>query len=63
MASKPKQLKMTLVKSSHGRKPGHRECLLGLGLRRRHQTAVVDAHAENRGMINKVAYLLQVEEA
>ena len=63
MASKPKQLKITLVKSGHGRKAGHRECLQGLGLRRRMSSTVVDATPQNLGMINKVSYLLRVEEA
>ena len=58
-----KQLKVTLLKSRHGRKPGHAECLAGLGLRRRHQSVVVADTPENRGMIDKVAYLVRVEEA
>jgi large subunit ribosomal protein L30 len=37
--------------------------VLGLGLRRiGHSVEVIDT-PENRGMINKVSYLLQVEEA
>ena len=35
------KLKVTLMKSRHGRKPGHAECVAGLGLRRREQTVVV----------------------
>lgn len=57
------KFKVTLVKSRHGRKPGHAECVAGLGLRRRHQTVMVADTPENRGMINKVSYLLKVEEA
>ncbi|MEM9532073.1 MAG: 50S ribosomal protein L30 [Pseudomonadota bacterium] len=57
------QLKVTLIKSKHGRVPGHRECVQGLGLRRMHQTVVVADTPENRGMINKVNYLLRVESA
>lgn len=56
-------LKVTLLKSKFGRKPGHAECVAGLGLRRRHQSVVVADTPENRGMINKVSYLLKVEEA
>ncbi len=56
------KLKVTLVKSKFGRKPGHAECVSGLGLRRRHQAVVVADTPENRGMINKVSYLLKVEE-
>lgn len=62
MASKAKALKVTLVKSPSGRKPGHRECLRGLGLRRRMSSATVAATPENLGMISKVSYLLRVEE-
>lgn len=58
-----KKLKVTLLKSRHGRRPGHAECLLGLGLKHRHQSVVVVDTPENRGMIDKVAYLVRVEEA
>jgi large subunit ribosomal protein L30 len=58
----PGELKVTLVKSIHGRLKSHRACVSGLGLRRiRHSVTVADT-PENRGMINKVSYLLQVEE-
>jgi len=58
-----KTIKVTLLKSRFGRTPGHKECLAGLGLRRRHQTVVVADTPENRGMIRKVQYLVRVEEA
>lgn len=57
-----KKLKITLVKSLHGRKPGHKECVKGLGLRRIHQSVEVVDTPENRGMINKAIYLLKIEE-
>ncbi|MCC6136775.1 MAG: 50S ribosomal protein L30 [Candidatus Contendobacter sp.] len=57
------KLKVTLVKSAHGRLANHRACVRGLGLRRTHSTAVVIDTPENRGMIRKVSYLLKVEEA
>ncbi len=62
MARKAKQLRLTLLKSRFHRKPGHAECLGGLGLRKRHQTVTVADTPENRGMVRKVGYLLQVEE-
>jgi large subunit ribosomal protein L30 len=34
----------------------------GLGLRRMHQSVVVADTPENRGMINRIAYLLLVEQ-
>ncbi len=61
--AKAKELKVTLVKSKHGRLKSHRDCVAGLGLRKMHQTVVVADTPENRGMINRVAYLLSVEEA
>ena len=61
--AKAKELKVTLVKSKHGRLKSHRDCVAGLGLRKMHQTVVVANTPENRGMINRVAYLLSVEEA
>jgi large subunit ribosomal protein L30 len=57
-----KQLKLTLLKSRFGRKPSHRQCLVGLGLRNRHQSVVVADTPENRGMIHEVGYMLRVEE-
>lgn len=56
-------LKVTLIKSKFGRKPGHKACVEGLGLRRMHQTVEVASTPENLGMINKVNYLLKVEES
>ena len=58
-----KRLSVTLVRSKHGRLKSHKACVAGLGLRRMHQTVQVIDTPENRGMINKVQYLLNVEEA
>lgn len=63
MAKQSKKLKLTLLKSRFHRKPSHRGCLVGLGLRNRHQSVVVVDTPENRGMIHAVRYLLRVEEA
>lgn len=61
--SNAKQLKVTLTKSKHGRLKNHRDCLRGLGLRRIRQTVTVSDTPEVRGMINRVSYLVSVEEA
>lgn len=61
MADK-KQIKVTLTKSTSGRLASHKACVAGLGLRRiRHSVVVIDT-PENRGMIDKVSYMLSVEE-
>ncbi len=59
----PKELKVTLVKSKHGRLKSHKTCVAGLGLRKIHQTVSVQDTPENRGMINRISYLVSVEEA
>ena len=58
----PKELKVTLVKSRFGILKNHKACVAGLGLRKIRQSVTVLDTPENRGMINKVSYLLSVEE-
>ena len=58
-----KKYKLTLLRSRFGRTPGHAQCAQGLGLRNRHQSVVVTDTPENRGMIDKIRYMLRVEEA
>ncbi len=58
-----KKVKVTLVKSRHGRLKRHQACVAGLGLRRINHSVIVDNTPENRGMINKVSYMLRVEDA
>jgi large subunit ribosomal protein L30 len=57
-----KQLQVTLVKSIHGRLKSHQACARGLGIRRIHNPVTVIYTPENRGMINKINYMLKVEE-
>ncbi|MEI6738286.1 MAG: 50S ribosomal protein L30 [Pseudomonadota bacterium] len=56
-----KTIKVTLLKSTIGRLEAHKACVRGLGLKRRHHTVTVIDTPANRGMINKVIYMLQVE--
>ncbi len=60
--AKARELKVTLVKSKHGRLKRHKACVAGLGLRKIHQTVTVIDTPENRGMINRISYLVSVEE-
>ncbi len=60
--AKNKQVRVTLVRSTSGRLAAHKACVAGLGLRRMHHSVVVEDTPENRGMINKVSYMLSVEE-
>ena len=60
MTSQGKTLKVTLKASTNGRLKAHRACARGLGLRRIGHTVEVVDTPENRGMINKIAYLVKV---
>lgn len=57
-----KTIKVTQTKSSIGRLPKHRATLRGLGLRRINHTVELEDTACIRGMINKVHYMVKVEE-
>ncbi|MBI3771165.1 MAG: 50S ribosomal protein L30 [Gammaproteobacteria bacterium] len=58
-----KIIKLTLVRSFHGRLQSHKACVTGLGLRRMHHSVEVQDSPAVRGMINKISYMLKVEEA
>ena len=60
MASK--KIKVTQTKSAIGRLKAHKACLRGLGLRKINHTVEVEDTPAIRGMISKVAYMLQVDE-
>ena len=55
-------VKVTLVRSPIGIQPKHKLCLKGLGLRRTHHTVELEDTPAVRGMINKISYLLALEE-
>lgn len=59
---KSAKLRVTLVRSPNGKIGKHRDTVRGLGLRRMHHSVELQDTPEIRGMINKVVYLLQVEE-
>ncbi|CAM4292568.1 50S ribosomal protein L30 [Vibrio agarivorans] len=55
-------IKVTQTKSSIGRLPKHKLCLKGLGLRKINHTVELEDTPAVRGMINKVFYMVKVEE-
>ena len=57
-----KQLKLTRKRSLNRRIARHKACVAGLGLRRIGHTVTRADTPEVRGMVNKVSYLLSVEE-
>ena len=56
------ELKVTQLKSTIGALRNQRESLRTLGLRGIRQTVVREDNAQNRGLINVVRHLVQVEE-
>ena len=57
-----KKIKVKLVKSTNGCKQGHRDTVRGLGLKKLNQVSELADTAEVRGMINRVSYLVRIEE-
>jgi large subunit ribosomal protein L30 len=57
-----KLIKVTLVKGLRGTLMTHRQSVKGLGLRHREHSVQVQDTPAIRGMINKVSYLLKVED-
>ena len=55
-------IKVTQTKSTNGRLKNHKACVGGLGLRRIGHTVEVEDTPSVRGMINKVSYMVRVEE-
>ncbi|MBS1212333.1 MAG: ribosomal protein [Proteobacteria bacterium] len=57
-----KKVRVTQIKSRHGRLAAHKACLSGLGIRRMHHSVTLDDTPAIRGMISKVSYMLKIEE-
>ncbi len=57
-----KRLKITQVKSSIGRLKNHKACLTGVGLRRVGHSIELQDTPSARGMLNKIRYLIDIEE-
>lgn len=55
------KIKVTLVKSPIGALASHRASVLGLGLKRMHQSVILEDTPAVRGMINRVNYLVKFE--
>jgi large subunit ribosomal protein L30 len=58
-----KQIRVTLRRSTNKRLATHKACVSGLGLRRIGHTVTLIDTPEIRGMLDKVAYMVAVEDA
>ena len=61
MAGK-KTIRVTQIGSPIGRPKDQRQTLVGLGLNKMHRTRELEDTSAVRGMINKVAHLVRVDE-
>ena len=61
-AATGKTVKITQVGSPIGRKHDQEATLVGLGLNKRHRSRVLEDTPSVRGMINKVAHLVRIDE-
>ena len=57
-----KTVTVTLTKSPIGRLKNHKACVAGLGLRRIGHTVELEDTPSVRGMVNKVYYMVKVED-
>ena len=60
--SNSKCVKVTLIRSVNGRLDKHKACVRGLGLKRIGQTVQLKKNPAILGMVNKVSYLLKIED-
>ncbi len=60
--SKPKTLRITLVKSPIGYTKRQKDTVRALGLRRMNHTVEHEDSPAVRGMVSKISHLLRIEE-
>jgi len=55
------KLKVTLIHSPIGESPSQRATVRGLGFRDRHETRLFEDTPTNRGMVDAIEHLVEVE--
>lgn len=58
----PKKVKITQVRSGIGRQGTHRRTIRALGIKRHQQSVVHELTPAIEGMIDKVSFMVEVEE-
>ena len=61
--SKDKTMTIKLVKSGIGRMKRHKLCIKGLGFKRLNQTVTVVDTPCNRGLVNKISDMIEIQES
>ena len=60
--SKDKTINIKLVKSGIGRMKKHKLCIKGLGFKKLNQTVTIIDTPSNRGLINKISDMIEIQE-
>ena len=60
--NKEKTMTLKLVKSGIGRMKRHKLCIKGLGFKKLNQTVIVLDTPSNRGLVNKISDMIEIQE-
>ena len=60
--SKDKTMTIKLIKSGIGRMKSHKLCIKGLGFKKLNQVVTVVATPSNRGLVNKISDMIEIQE-
>jgi len=61
--NKDKTITIKLVKSGIGRMKRHKLCIKGLGFKKLNQTVTVVDTPSNRGLVNKISDMIEIQES
>ena len=60
--SKDKTMTIKLIKSGIGRMKSHKLCIKGLGFKKLNQVVTVLDTPSNRGLVNKISDMIEIQE-
>ena len=60
--NKEKTMTLKLVKSGIGRMKRHKLCIKGLGFKKLNQTVTVLDTPSNRGLVNKISDMIEIQD-
>ena len=61
--SKEKTMTIKLVKSGIGRMKRHKLCIEGLGFKKLNQSVTIEDTPSNRGLVNKISDMIEIQES
>ena len=61
--SKEKTMTIKLVKSGIGRMKRHKLCIKGLGFKKLNQSITIEDTPSNRGLVNKISDMIEIQES